>query len=1002
MSAKNFRFRSPGVRIEEIDESTFTVPVESSPGPVIAGRSQHGPILKPVIINSVQEFLDIFGTPSPGGAPDVDIWRGENRTAPYYGAFAALAYLRNSAPITFIRLGGTQAPNAEPTGLAGWQTTDVDPSNTVSGNGGAYGLWLVPSSSVDSVAALGTGSLAAIFYIDENSSVLLSGSYSEGYRTKELVEYTGTVKSAQIPIRVSASAKPATHGYKQDGDGYYKDVTITMDSNAPNFIRKAFNTSPIMVNSNLVDNREYYWLGETFEETIDDIATSQTVDSTFAFITPLLSGSKEKAAYRYPYKEAKTGYVFSQDLGASGDFDPVTDGVGRPAELFRFCGLTEGRWVAKNVKISISNISYTPINEDAGPYGSFNVEVRAANDTDDNVVLLESFENVNINPRSSRYLPRVIGDQYLKWDSTNNKIEVFGEFPNNSRYIRVELHPNLKVGAIGDSGLVPFGFMGPARRPSFQIHSGSISGSKVDGYTEFANGYAYAANSVNKRNNWISAGRRDSDNPSAKTNFTASLLWPDYKMRVSASNAVRGLATNAYFGLRTTRNDTSRYPYNGYVDLTYPLDSEDDSFVASDGVSIHRVAFSLDDVQQVSSSNTGWSNNAFYSTGNRKNGTSISATNVYYQAKLGAETAPVAEYSNSVGWKTVIDAGYRAFTMPMHGGFDGVDIKEKDPFAFRNYDGGATKQGTTKYAWYSIFTAIKMMRDPEFLEFDLAAVPGVFDSDLNTKLADFCKERGDALALLDVDSGYRPLENLKPADYTTTSNRGTVSGSVNYRQGSLNGVLHSYAAAYYPWVDILDGAATVAVPPTVAMLGVFGKTRRTSEPWFAPAGFQRGGLSDGTAGLRVVNTRDRLTSAERDELYDNGINPIANFPAEGVVVFGQKTLQLERSALDRINVRRLMIYLKREIGAIARRTLFEQNIQATWNNFTEDAVAVLEDVKDGLGLVDYKFVLDETTTTPDLIDQNILYAKLFVKPARAIEFVALDFIITKTGADFPE
>ena len=154
--------------------------------------------------------------------------------------------------------------------------------------------------------------------------------------------------------------------------------------------------------------------------------------------------------------------------------------------------------------------------------------------------------------------------------------------------------------------------------------------------------------------------------------------------------------------------------------------------------------------------------------------------------------------------------------------------------------------------------------------------------------------------------------------------------------------------------------------------------------------------------MRVLNTKDRLTSAERDELYDNGINPIANFPAEGVVVFGQKTLQLERSALDRINVRRLMIYLKREIGGIARRTLFEQNLQATWNNFTEDALAVLEDVKDGLGLVDYKFVLDETTTTPDLIDQNILYAKLFVKPARAIEFIALDFIITKTGADFPE
>ena len=182
---------------------------------------------------------------------------------------------------------------------------------------------------------------------------------------------------------------------------------------------------------------------------------------------------------------------------------------------------------------------------------------------------------------------------------------------------------------------------------------------------------------------------------------------------------------------------------------------------------------------------------------------------------------------------------------------------------------------------------------------------------------------------------------------------------------------------------------------------------KSSGVWFAPAGFNRGGLNNqgsgpGAAGITVLNVRERLSTSDRDKLYEQGINPIANFPAEGIVVFGQKTLQLQRSALDRINVRRLMIYLKRQIGGIARNTLFEQNVQATWDNFTRSAVGVLEEVKDGLGLVDYKFILDETTTTPDLIDQNILYAKLYVKPARAIEFIALDFIITRTGAEFPE
>ena len=220
----------------------------------------------------------------------------------------------------------------------------------------------------------------------------------------------------------------------------------------------------------------------------------------------------------------------------------------------------------------------------------------------------------------------------------------------------------------------------------------------------------------------------------------------------------------------------------------------------------------------------------------------------------------------------------------------------------------------------------------------------------------------------------------------------------------MSSVITSYASTFYPWVDIADGRnnAIVTVPPTVAMMGVFGRVKQTSDVWFAPAGFQRGGLSDGSTGLRVLNVKDRLTSSERDELYDNGINPIANFPAEGIVVFGQKTLQIQRSALDRINVRRLMIYLKRQIGAVARNTLFEQNVKDTWDGFTRSAEDILKEVKDGLGLVDYKFILDETTTTPDLIDQNILYAKLYVKPARSIEFIALDFIITKTGAQFPE
>jgi len=145
-----------------------------------------------------------------------------------------------------------------------------------------------------------------------------------------------------------------------------------------------------------------------------------------------------------------------------------------------------------------------------------------------------------------------------------------------------------------------------------------------------------------------------------------------------------------------------------------------------------------------------------------------------------------------------------------------------------------------------------------------------------------------------------------------------------------------------------------------------------------------------------------LSSKDRDDLYENQVNPIASFPAEGIVIFGQKTLQATPSALDRINVRRLMVYLKKEISRIASRLLFEQNVQATWNRFRGQVEPFLQQVKSGFGLQEYKVVLDATTTTPDLVDRNIMYAKIFIKPAKALEFIAIDFVVTNQGASFDD
>ena len=147
---------------------------------------------------------------------------------------------------------------------------------------------------------------------------------------------------------------------------------------------------------------------------------------------------------------------------------------------------------------------------------------------------------------------------------------------------------------------------------------------------------------------------------------------------------------------------------------------------------------------------------------------------------------------------------------------------------------------------------------------------------------------------------------------------------------------------------------------------------------------------------------ERLISKDRDNLYEARINPIASFPSSGIVVFGQKTLQESRSALDRINVRRLVIYLKKQISILSNQILFEQNVQATWNRFIALIDPFLANVKTRFGLSDYRLILDSSTTTPDLIDQNILYAKIMIKPARAIEYIAIDFVIMSTGASFDD
>ncbi|MEK9698417.1 MAG: phage tail sheath C-terminal domain-containing protein [Candidatus Poseidoniales archaeon] len=257
------------------------------------------------------------------------------------------------------------------------------------------------------------------------------------------------------------------------------------------------------------------------------------------------------------------------------------------------------------------------------------------------------------------------------------------------------------------------------------------------------------------------------------------------------------------------------------------------------------------------------------------------------------------------------------------------------------------------------------------------------------------------MALIDLGGVYTPAHEQYNSSKSARIGAGATTAANNLRDRQIDS---SYGATFYPWVQTRDqnSGRLLWIPPSVALAGVLASSEAQSQVWFAPAGFNRGGLSDGAAGIPVTGVTERLTSKDRDVLYEARINPIASFPSSGIVVFGQKTLQERQSALDRINVRRLVIYLKKQISILSTRVLFEQNVQATWNRFKSLIEPFLANVKTQFGITDYKLILDESTTTPDLIDQNILYAKIMIKPARAIEYIAIDFVIASTGASFDD
>jgi hypothetical protein len=269
--------------------------------------------------------------------------------------------------------------------------------------------------------------------------------------------------------------------------------------------------------------------------------------------------------------------------------------------------------------------------------------------------------------------------------------------------------------------------------------------------------------------------------------------------------------------------------------------------------------------------------------------------------------------------------------------------------------------------------ALNLLNNKDEFDFNLLFVPGAI---MNSNAISVCENRGDAFAVVDPVVFGAATQNVINASAGSTSN---------------------YAAAYWPWVQTFSTTLgkAVWVPASVVMAGVYAFNDEVGAEWFAPAGLNRGGIGS------VIRAERKLSSTNRDDLYSANINPLATFPGEGVVAYGQKTFQKRATSLDRINVRRLLINLKRFVANISRQLVFEQNTAVTRNRFLSSVNPYMEQVVQKQGLYAYKVVMDDSNNTADVIDRNQLIGQIYVQPTKTAEFIILDFTLQPTGATFP-
>jgi hypothetical protein len=750
-------------------------------------------------------------------------------------------------------------------GFEGNGTVNVD----VSGNG------TVPNTAFVSGSSLMTG---LIYPAKSSGTPTLHSSTIPSGSVGDYVSVTGSFATQLVGVSAtknfSSSINPNNENYIYDFIGSNADVSVvsvsTPDySGMPGYSHLNFRSLNTSIQSNAtvlgynnidanhqaahVGNRSYVML-----------ATGVSDAVTF-------DGIGKTEGYGY----SSTPYIQSQLSRGRKD-------------LFRFHTLNHGK-LAKEFKISITNLQEPPNIDGVEQYSKFDVVLRHYNDTDGNFEPIETWPECTLDPTSTKYICKQIGDRYPEYNETLKKVELKGNYPNLSPHIRVEVVEAITNGALSPK-LSPKGFAAVKNT----YNTGSLS-------------------------------------PAA--------FFP------SAS----------YEYIQSTAADSATYNASGYLGFKFAeKEPDNDNFLLP--------------LPNGAADNCAGYFNVEHGFGHTDSGYDFSLAGTGSLSQSIDITGANGPHPNQL-----------KFTVPFQGGDDGLA-----PWTLKNI--GAQISSTNLHGFdlssvnavgYKAYKkALDILSNQDQYDINMLVMPGVLYSEHSLvvkKGIDLCETRGDAFYVMDLNTQDVPTN-------TAVSN--------------ASGLDTSYAATYYPWVKVQGANGATLVPPSVIVPGAIAQSDAAGAEWFAPAGLNRGVLGS------IIETRHSLTQAERDVLYQNKINPIATFPGQRYCIWGQKTLQERSTALDRINVRRLLITIKKYIASSSKYLVFEQNTLQTRTRFLNIVNPYLEMVQQQQGLYAFRVVMDESNNTPTVIDRNQLVGAIYLQPTKTAEFIVLDFNVLPTGATF--